>query len=190
MATATQTHPIDLDEITTHTHDITAIQTVITDELQGATALDINGHPVSLLDTTGDTLKEAALEMQNYFNLYVQDVVRDFLIEDVTYDHNTIIVTLTGEISVNTENRCSNPQYLWSQVIIAATPRNHSKRQSKRNTTPNQAPKNTSSPPGEQVPTPPELLQAHTKRNAMDRQTTRIKLDTDYPRRPSPYLLH
>src|SRR5699024_2685342 len=30
----------------------------------------------------------------------------------------------------------------------------------------------------------------HTKRNAMDRQTTRIKLDTDYPRRPSPYLLH
>ena len=24
----------------------------------------------------------------------------------------------------------------------------------------------------------------------MDRQTTRIKLDTDYPRRPSPYLLH
>src|SRR5699024_7559393 len=125
MATATQTHPIDLDEITTHTHDITAIQTVITDEIQGATALDINGQPVSLLDTTGDTLKEAALEMQNYFNLYDQDVVRDFLIEDVTYDHNTIIVTLTGEISVNTENRCSNPQYLWSQVIIAATPRNH-----------------------------------------------------------------
>lgn len=125
MATATPTQPLDLDTVTTQTHDITAIQTVITDEIKGATALDIHGHPISVLDTTGDTLREAALEMQNYFNLYVQDVVRDFLIEDVTYDHNTIIVTLTGEISVNTENRCSNPQYLWSQVIIVATPRNH-----------------------------------------------------------------
>ena len=127
MATATPTQPLDLDldTITTQTHDITAIQTVITDEIKGATALDIHRHPVSVLDTTGDTLREAALEMQNYFNLYVQDVVRDFLIEDVIYDHNTIVVKLTGKISVNTENRYTEPQRLWSQVIIAATPRNH-----------------------------------------------------------------
>ena len=125
MATTTQTHPIDLDEITTHTHDITAIQTVITDELQGATALDINGHPVSLLDTTGDTLKEAALEMQNYFNLYVQDVVRDFLIEDVTIEQDTIVVVLTGKISHSTGSQYIKDPQLWSQVIIAATPRHH-----------------------------------------------------------------
>lgn len=125
MATVTPSQPLDLDTVTTQTHDITAIQTVITDEIKGATALDIHGHPVSVLDATGETLKEVALEMQNYFNLYVQDVVRDFLIEDVIYDHNTIVVKLTGKISVNTENRYTEPQRLWSQVIIAATPRNH-----------------------------------------------------------------
>src|SRR5699024_3975003 len=124
VATATPTQPLDLDTVTTQTHDITAIQTVITDEIKGATALDIHGHPISVLDTTGDTLRAAALEMQNYFNLYVQDVVRDFLIEDVNYDHNTIFVTLTGEISANNENHCTNPQYLWRQVISAVTPRN------------------------------------------------------------------
>src|SRR5699024_10255471 len=125
MATATPTQPLDLDTVTTQTHDITAIQTVITDEIKGATARDIHGHPISVLDTTGDTLREAALEMQNYVNLYVQDVLRHFLIEDVTVDHNTLIVTLTGDIDVNTEDRCSHPQNLWSQVIIAATPRDH-----------------------------------------------------------------
>ena len=120
MATVTPSQPLDLDTVTTQTHDITAIQSVITDEIKGATALDIHGHPVSVLDATGETLKEAALEMQNYFNLYVQDVARDFLIEDVT-----IVVVLTGKIYIDTENQYIKDPQLWSQVIIAATPRDN-----------------------------------------------------------------
>ena len=125
MATVTPSQPLDLDTVTTQTHDITAIQTVITDEIKGATALDIHGHPVSVLDATGDTLKEAALEMQNYFNLYVQSVVRDFLIEDVAIEQDTIVVVLTGKISHSTGSQYIKDPQLWSQVIIAATPRHH-----------------------------------------------------------------
>ncbi|CCE54937.1 putative uncharacterized protein [Corynebacterium casei UCMA 3821] len=39
--------PLDLDTVTTQTRDITAIQSVITNEIKGATALDIHGHPVA-----------------------------------------------------------------------------------------------------------------------------------------------
>ncbi|MGP5115051.1 hypothetical protein ACTXJJ_10795, partial [Corynebacterium casei] len=85
----------------------------------------IHGHPVSVLDATGETLKEAALEMQNYFNLYVQDVARDFLIEDVTIEQDTIVVVLTGKIYIDTENQYIKDPQLWSQVIIAATPRDN-----------------------------------------------------------------
>jgi hypothetical protein len=125
MATVTPSQPLDLDTVTTQTHDITAIQTVITDEIKGATALDIHGHPVSVLDATGETLKEAALGMQNYFNLYVQDVARDFLIEDVIIEQDTIVVVLTGKIYIDTENQYIKDPQLWSQVIIAATPRDN-----------------------------------------------------------------
>ena len=63
--------------------------------------------------------------MQNYFNLYVQDVARDFLIEDVTIEQDTIVVVLTGKIYIDTENQYTKDPQLWSQVIIAATPRDN-----------------------------------------------------------------
>ena len=114
---------LDLDTITTDTHNITAVQVMLTYDLRGAYALDERGCPLAELETNGATLKEIALDLQTYMNTYVQDVTRDFIIDKVVEDEQTVTIVLAGKINRGEDLDGESEDTIWSEVIITSQPR-------------------------------------------------------------------